>query len=118
MLRLRLEVQPNAHIHEVCTQATRIATQLGVEVVFEFSCKEVIAKPGMNAESLKHECLGETQDLQVKPEAQLLETVKEIMDICTPKKPTEPIDKKGGKGGKKKDPIPDTTPKDVQEEAL
>jgi hypothetical protein len=60
MPKLRLEVLPDESVKEICTQAARIATHIGVEVVFEYNGKDVTAKPGMEAGSLAHEC-------QVKP---------------------------------------------------
>lgn len=98
MLRLRLEVQPSAHLKEVSTQATRIATQLGVEVVFDYLGNEVVAKPGMHPDSLLNEFLNEAK----APE---------------PVKPKEA----GKKSGKQKDQAPVTEaviPVDVQKESI
>lgn len=70
MLRLRLEVQPDAKLNEVCTQATRIATQLGIEVVFDYLGNEAVAKPGMHPDSLLNEFINDAK----APEAKATDT--------------------------------------------
>lgn len=113
MLRLRLEVQPFANVNAVCAQSTRIATLLGIEVVFEFSCKDYIAKPGMNADNLIHECMTELKaEEQPAPETPAAIPVTGN-DDSNPKK-----GKSGSKGGKQKDPIPEATQPDVQQESI
>lgn len=104
MLRLRLELQPKAELKEVCAQATRIATQLGVEVVFDYLDNEAVAKPGMDPDSLLNEFLNEAK----APE---------------PKEPVKPKEtsKKGGKGKEATEvvaPTPDANPADVQKESI
>jgi hypothetical protein len=59
MLQLRLEVVASEDIQQLCIQAVRIATANGIEVVLELDGKDVIAKPGMNPESLLNEVLKE-----------------------------------------------------------
>jgi hypothetical protein len=109
MLRLRLEVQPYANVNEVCAQSTRIATLLGIEVVFEFSCKDLIAKPGMNADNLLHECQAESKTEEKSGTDTPAQIPGKGKEVSKPKKENTPG---------KKEPTPDTPKKDVQQEAI
>lgn len=98
MLRLRLEAQSSAQLNELCTQATRIATQLGVEVVFDYLGNEAVAKPGMHPESLLNEYLNEAKAPEPKEAAKPKET--------------------GKKGGKGKEATEVTPQSDVSKEGI
>jgi hypothetical protein len=77
MLQLRLEVVSSESPNELCNQATRLASHIGVQVVFEYNGKDITAKPGMDAASLLSECQAAPAEMKAPKESKEAKTTKD-----------------------------------------